>query len=307
MNAPCRNDGISNPVGSDYNRTTMPATLTEKCAIINADDFGFSEGISRGIVQAHLDGLVTSTTMAANMPAAAGCVGMLRDLPRLGVGLHLNCTQGPALSSRGKAELAGPDGTMNFTAAGIIRACIRHPALVGAVEAEFDAQIHWALEHGLKPTHVDTHRHSHAFYPIFKAICRLCGRYDIPLIRRHRERLPGSWPAAPAKQRRVSSVLSVLGWLNYRTRCDIFKTTGTWGVAHTGVIDADWLALVAARLPAGVTEIMVHPGLPSDDLDASATRLLASRQVELAGLCSASVRQAFVNNGVRLINYGDLR
>lgn len=299
--------GISNPARNDYNRSTMSATLTEKCAIINADDFGFSQGISLGIIQAHRQGLVTSTTVAVNMPAAADCLPMLREVPGLGVGVHLNCTQGPALSSAGRAELAGDDGTMNFTAIGIIAACIRRPGVVRAVEAEFDAQIRWALDRNLRPTHLDTHRHSHAFYPIFKALCRLCRRYDIPLVRRHRECLPGRWPAAPAKQRRVSKLLNVMGWLNARACGEVFGTTGTWGIAHTGVLDAKWLVLAAERLPVGVTEIMVHPGMPSDDLDASTTRLLASRQTELAGLCDESARQAFRDHGVRLIHYGNLR
>lgn len=285
----------------------MPLSATQKCVIINADDFGFSEGVSRGILRAHLQGVVTSTTVAANMPAAGPSLSLLRDAPRLGVGVHLNCTQGPPLSDLGRAMLAGPDGRMNFTAMGVIIACLWQPRLVKAIEAEFDAQIRWALDHGLKPTHLDSHRHSHAFCPIFKAAAGLARRYDIAFIRRHRERLPGAWPACPRKQRRVSAVLNIVGAINHRHGGPMAATSGTWGIAHTGQIDAAWLTQAAASVGAGVTEIMVHPGQGGGDLDASTTRLLDSRRIELEALCDASVARAFEEHGVRRINYGDLR
>ena len=284
----------------------MPVSPTEKCVIINADDFGFARGVSEGILRAHREGVVTSTTVAANMPAAEGCLPMLREAPGLGVGAHLNCTQGPPLSPQARAQLAGAGGAMDFTATAIILACVRRPRLVRAVEAEFDAQISWLLDRGITPTHLDTHRHSHAYYPIFKAVVRLAERYDIRFVRRHREVLPGQWPPVHGKQRRVAAILNVLGWVNAQASGQVFATGGTWGIAHTGVLDAAWLRQAAASLPAGTTEIMVHPGLPSADLDAGVTRLLASRQEELAALTDPSVAQAFDDNGVRRVHYGQL-
>lgn len=279
-----------------------------KYAIINGDDFGFSMGITRGILRAHREGILTSTTVTANMPDAEESVKLLADAPRLGVGVHLNVSQGPCLSSPGQA-LADETGQMNRTAGGVILAVVRSPRLLEAIEAEFDAQIRWALDHGIAVTHLDSHRHAHAFGPIFSRVVRLAKRYHIPLVRRHGERLPGprrSWPRSAFKQWRIARLLNLLGSLNARKAPQMFGTLGTWGVEHTGQLDASLLVQMAQAMPAGVTEIMTHPGFV-DDLDASASRLLQSRVIELEALCDASVKDAFANNKIELIHYGTLR
>jgi chitin disaccharide deacetylase len=58
--------------------------------IVNADDFGLTEQVSRGILDAHRDGIVTSTTLMANGAAFDAAVAMSRQAPRLGIGVHLN-------------------------------------------------------------------------------------------------------------------------------------------------------------------------------------------------------------------------
>ena len=75
----------------------MKLSANQKYVIVNADDFGFSMGISRGIIRAHLEGVCTSTTITANMPDAATAMELLKDAPELAVGVHLNISQGPPL------------------------------------------------------------------------------------------------------------------------------------------------------------------------------------------------------------------
>jgi len=60
--------------------------------IVNADDFGASRGINRGIADAHRRGIVTSASLMVDMPAAEEAADLLRDLPELGVGLHAALT-----------------------------------------------------------------------------------------------------------------------------------------------------------------------------------------------------------------------
>jgi predicted glycoside hydrolase/deacetylase ChbG (UPF0249 family) len=246
--------------------------------------------------------------LTANMPAAASAVALLAEAPGLGVGVHLNASQGPPLSRDGQA-LAGEDGMMNRTATGVILACVRRPSLIDAIEAEFDAQVRWALDHGIRPTHLDSHRHTHAFTPIFSRVAQLARRYDIPFVRRHREVLPdgplGPWPPAPKKQRRIARLLNVFGRINAMFQPGLLCTHGTWGVRHTGLIDREFLFRAAAAVGPGVTEIMTHPGL-ADDVDASTTRLLQCRLDELSALCDPNVRAEFDKNQVRRIHYGNL-
>ena len=282
----------------------------EKLAIVNADDLGFSQGTTDGIVRAHRDGIVTSTTIIANGPAAEAAAGQIGALPGLGVGVHLNVCQGRPLSKAG-AALAGEDGLMRHTGMGLLAACVVRPWLLGAVEAEFDAQIRWALDHGIRPTHLDSHRHSHGFPPIFAVAGRLARRYKVPYLRWHGEWLPGGgWPAVECKQRGISAVLGLFGVIDRLLAPDLRATRGTWGIAHTGRIDEHFLVRASAAIRPGVTEIMVHPGLP-DDPDGPAqagleTRLVASRQAELDALCRPAVRDAFSRNSVRLVHYGQI-
>ncbi len=282
----------------------MEEARRQKRVIINADDFGFTAGITEGILRAHREGVVTSTTVAANMPAAAEAVRRLAEAPSLGVGVHLNVSQGPPLSKAGQ-RLAGPDGLMRRTAMGVIVDCVRRPWILRAIEAEFEAQIQWVLDHGIRPTHLDSHRHAHAFGPIFARVARLARRYHVRFVRWHREALGPGWPAAPAKQTRNRRVLDAMGWFNNLLGRDLRGTGGTWGIAHTGYLDAAWLKRAAERLPVGVTEIMTHPGLV-DDLPADMTRLLDSRKTELAALCDPAVKEAFAKHDIELTHYGRL-
>jgi predicted glycoside hydrolase/deacetylase ChbG (UPF0249 family) len=279
--------------------------MKKKRVIINADDFGWSEGVTEGILRAHRDGVVTSTSMAVNMPGASAAVCLLAEAPRLGVGIHLNASQGLPLSPAG-AALAEPDGRMDRSAVEVILACAMRPRLLNAVEAEFEAQIRWALDHGIRPTHLDTHRHSHGYGPIFHRVAALAQRYGIRFVRRYGEKLPGSdWPPTPVKQQCISKFLKVLGQRNAIRHPELHGTQGVWGVAHTGRIDTRWLMLAADRVAPGVTEIMTHPGAP-DNLAAGDTRLIHSRQSELAALCDPEVRRAFSKPDLELVHYGNL-
>ena len=275
--------------------------------IVNADDLGWSEGVNAGIFRAHREGIVSSATLAANMPAAEAALAEARSTPGLGMGLHLNACQGPCLSAEAARVLAGPDGQMDLKGPGLIRRCLLRPRrTLAAVAAEFEAQVRWCLARGHRPTHVDTHRHVHAWPAIFRIVAALCRRYDIPFVRRHREVLAGGgWPPSPRGQRRISVLLNLLGWRCRRIAPELLITGGTLGVAHTGRIDTAFLLRAIETLRPGLVEIMVHPGWGAD-LDANQTRLLASREAETAALCDPAVVQAIARRGIELTNYGRL-
>jgi len=272
--------------------------------VVNADDFGFSSGVTEGILCAHLEGVVTSTTIMANMPAAEEAAGRLTEAPSLGVGVHLNVSQGRPLSGRGEA-LADADGLMRRSALGVVLACIRRPGLIDAVEAEFDAQIRWALEHGIRPTHLDSHRHTHGWPAVFARVVKLARRYDIRFIRRLREVLTGRRRAgSPLRQVAVARALTALGAVGGAVP-ELAQAGGTMGISRGGCIDADWLIRSARSVRPGVTEFITHPGLP-DGLDPADTRLIESRRAEMEALCDPRVREAFERMGIRLVHYGQL-
>ncbi len=239
------------------------------------------------------------------MPAAEQAVAMLRDAPELGVGVHLNLSQGPPLSREGLA-LAGRDGRMERSAGGFLLACCVRPSLLEAARAECEAQIRWVLDHGIVPTHLDSHRHAHAFPPLFRRVAGLARRYHIRFVRWHGEHLTGGgWPKAPFGQRAVSRLLNHFAAVNDAVGSDLRATTGTLGVAHTGWIDRAWLLRAAEAVGLGVTEIMTHPGLTDRDTTYR-TRLAESREAELAALCAPDVHEAFKRQGINLVHYGQL-
>jgi len=283
----------------------MAASARAKRVVVNADDFGFSEGVTEGILRAHREGIVTSTTIMANLPGAASAVARLAEARELGVGVHLNVCQGPPLSKAGLA-LADDDGVMRNGAVALLTRCLLRPRLLEAVGAECDAQVRWVLDHGVHPTHLDSHRHVHGWPDIFARVVLLAKRYDIPFVRWHREHLPGvGWPPAEPAQRRVAVLTNAFGRWNARRAAGVRHADATWGLAHTGRIDAAWLVRAARGVRAGLTEIMTHPGA-GEDLNAAETRLLASRRAECAALCDPGVRDAFRRGGIERVHYGQL-
>jgi len=283
----------------------MSLSRPAKFVVINADDFGVSPGVTEGILRAHRDGVVTSTSVMANLPAAEDAVRRLTEVPGLGVGVHLNVVQGPVLSPAAGA-LADPDGRMDRTAGQLFAAVLRRPRLLDAIEAEFDAQVRWLLDRGRRPTHLDSHRHVHGWGPVFRRVAVVARRYDVPVVRRLREALPGGgWPAAAPRQRLVAGLLNAFAASQAAVAGDLLPARGTWGVAHTGRIDVAWLCRAARALRPGVWEIMTHPGL-AEDAGGVSTRLRASRQRELEALCSPAVARAFDRAGIRCVHYGQL-
>src|SRR5437667_372042 len=76
------------------------ATPDERRLVVNADDFGFSAGVNRGILEAHAAGVVSSVSVLVNTPGWPDARDRLRAIGgTLGVGLHLNLTTGAPLTT----------------------------------------------------------------------------------------------------------------------------------------------------------------------------------------------------------------
>ena len=144
------------------------ATTPKKRLIVNADDLGLSPGVNRGILEAHLRGVVSSSTLMVNMPSALSGAALVRaEAPRLGLGLHLNLSHGrPLLPPEEVPSLVRADGRFVSVSRGLASARCWHPK---EVRAELEAQLarFGELTGGL-PDHLD----SHQLVGSFSSVCR---------------------------------------------------------------------------------------------------------------------------------------
>ncbi len=234
-----------------------------KSLITNADDFGFTRDVNEGIVHAHRHGILTATTLMATGVAFDHAVALARETPTLDVGVHLVLVGGAGFPP---------------TVAQMIRAVVLGRI---AVYDELARQVEKVLQAGLKPTHLDTHKHTHLWPQVMSAVARVSEDFKIPWVRQ-----PFGNPfQGPLKKHGCRMTDHFAG----------FRMTGKYGAAE--------LAALIDRLPEGLTEFMCHPGFCTDELRASPTRLKESRQRELEALTSAEVQEALERSEVELRDY----
>ncbi len=260
-----------------------------KQLIVNADDFGFTRDVNQGIVHACREGILTATTLMATGAAFEDAVVLARENPDLDIGVHLVLVGGPGYPA---------------TVAKLIQAMA-----LGRIKVydELARQVRKVLDAGIRPTHLDTHKHTHLLPPVLNAVARLAAEFKIPWVRRpfdlplHASGVP--WQIRIANggfgfmRRRFHRVLTSRGC----STTDHFA-----GFRMTGRYDAAELALLIRSLPEGVTEFMCHPGFCTDELRAARTRLKESRRRELDALTSPEVRTALEESNVKLARYREV-
>lgn len=270
--------------------------MRERILVVNADDFGFTRDVNAGIVEAHRNGILTATTLMANGREFDDAVELAKRHPSLDIGCHLVLVSGNSVQP--------PYRPLPRDVTQLVTALARRTI---AVEKELDAQIGKIVDAGIRPTHLDTHKHTHLLPPVLDAVAKLSRKYSIPWVRR-----PFDYPmqagAVPWSRRVLGNSLGflrprfhrVLSAYGCRTTDHFagFRLTGFLGVAE--------LTDLLRQLPAGTTEFMTHPGFCTAELRASGTRLKESRQAELDALCAPQARQALTDLQIRLCSYREL-
>ncbi len=277
--------------------------------IINADDFGLCQSVNKAVAQAHTDGVLTSATVMANMPAAREAIDIAKKLPNLGVGVHLNIFEGHALSTDKLVHcLLDSKGQFALSPSKLALLSLGTSTIKNAVRIEFAAQIQWAIDNGLRPTHIDSHKHIHSFPVIFPMVCELAGQFGISAIRFTYE--PGKvcqtpWPLPGKGGRKRAWLIRHMARINRLQNSSFLKTKAVLGIAHTGKVDVDFFKAVTLYNSTEIVEVMTHPGY-IDGLYADRTRLIEQRKLELDALCSDKTRQYFKAAEIELIHYGQL-
>jgi predicted glycoside hydrolase/deacetylase ChbG (UPF0249 family) len=267
-----------------------------KRLIINSDDYGRTPDISHGIREAHLRGVVTSTTCMMNIPTTASDVGIaLKETPKLGMGVHLVLTMGKPLLGRGPARSRSiTDENGNFFK---YNPFIEHLSSLDLdeVKAEWRAQVEAFIQAaGRKPTHLDSHHHSSYFSPrLFQAMLELAKEYDCPI----RFPFTGKVESELAEtQQHLPDLMRKFSPPHPDNFVVDFYDEGATYEALRNMID---------NLPDGTSEIMCHVGYV-DNAFAKESTYNFQRDRELKILTDPSIGQAIQANNIELITFADL-
>ncbi|CDQ38340.1 chitin disaccharide deacetylase [Virgibacillus salexigens] len=221
--------------------------------LFNADDFGLTKGVTDGIIMAHQNGVVTSTTLMMNGKAVNYAVARAKENDTLHVGIHLVLTWGKPLSS--VPELVCENNRFKYSSR------YRHMEApnLQAVEKEWRAQIEAFLATGLSLHHIDSHHHVHGWEPLQQLIISLAKEYQVPV--------------------RITD--------NLAAEQDILLTEQIWLDFYGDEVSADIFTRLK-QTNAKSIEVMTHPAIVDKELR-QISSYTDKRKQELDILCSLHV------------------
>ena len=292
------------------------ANASVRNLIVNADDLAWAEGVNRGIAEAHRNGIVTSTTILANGTAFASAVELVKATPSIGVGVHLNLSDGkPVSPPETVPSIVNDRGEFKGGPEALLLRVARRNLQLNEVEIEWERQIQKVVNAGIQPTHLDGHKHVHMLPGMFEIALRLAKRNAIAAVRISHEASSLRAALSSGENQNVPLVMKqgvqarVLKLLARDAQAlaeaaGIAATDYFCGIAQTGELTVEGMKCLLQSLPEGTTEMMCHPGFMDKELEESATRLQDSRELEVELLTSTDIRNLVASQGIRLIDYG---
>lgn len=273
-----------------------------KYVIINSDDFGISEGVNRGIVEAHQKGVLSSTCTMSNMPDAGEGIKLAQSTaPKLGLGLHLVLSFGVPVSPAEKVpSLVFAEGQFAQTYRQLME---KLPVYTDEdLETELQAQFdHFVEMAGRLPTHIDSHHRAAYVHPAsFELMCRLCAEHDLPMRRPTWLDNAASYADLPTNaDGKLVEQLSAIYEKYGRPRCPQFiADTFRWERGSR----LDLFKSVVAGVRDGYTEIVCHVGY-AQGLNEDYT---FQREDELEAIIHADLRETVTANEIELISFLNL-
>ena len=284
--------------------------------IVNADDFGLTQGVNRAIVEGHSHGIVTSSTLMANGRAFDDAVQSATSATKLSVGCHVVLVDGsPVFEKKPTATTLSnekfDDGRFYETLNGFALRLLRGRINVDDIEAEATAQIRKLQAAGIVVSHLDTHKHTHILPRVLRPLLRAARACGVPALRNPFGPLHMSVVASRPRLWKRFSQVTVLNRLgrSFRksvTAAGMFTPDGTVGIVATGAMDIPLFESIVKSLPEGTWELVCHPGYNDAELAGIRTRLRDSRIQELQLLTSTEAREILARSGVQLVSYRDL-
>lgn len=275
----------------------------ERLLIVTADDFGLTAGVSRGVVRAHREGIVTTASLLAVGQGFEVAAALARDEPSLGIGAHLAIVgeDRPLLASHEIRTLVGRDGRFPASWRTVLLRGLAGRIDPADVGRELSAQLRRIEDAGLTVAHVDTHQHVHLVPAIGDVVLDLAGRHGIAGVRVPASARTLPWGAGVnALARRLRASVA---------RAGLVATEGYAGLDEAGRLDRAELERSLTRLVrsgARTAELNAHPG-ERDDPDLARFAWGYGWDRELDALVHPATQTLPAALGFRLGRYADLR
>jgi hopanoid biosynthesis associated protein HpnK len=233
-----------------------------KGLIVTADDFGAAREVNDAIEDAHTHGVLTATSLMVAAPAASDAVARARRLPGLRVGLHIVLVEGrPMLPPSSIPDLVDETGHFRTDMVRSATEMFFRPGVRRQLTHEIEAQFDAFQASGLRLDHVNTHKHFHLHPTIASTILKVGKRHGMRAMRvplEPREVLMAVEPGRNAAPAYVTDPWARLSRARLR-RAGLVIPDQVFGLAWSGAMNAARLAGLIGHLPAGLTEIYLHP------------------------------------------------
>jgi len=276
-----------------------------KKLIVNADDFGLTPGINRGILRAYQDGIVTSASLLVTGSAFEEAVALARHYPELDVGLHLALVEERAvLGPDVLPTLVDETGRFPRTSAEFIQRAILGGISWHEVEQEIAAQIALFQKTGLRLSHLNSHQHLHMFPPVFQIVRRLARWMDNVWIRNP----AGPWRKSPDASlgrwaQRLGLNLICLAARGLRERPQLQMPDGLYGFEVSGYLTRSALKQILRKIPEGLYELICHPGEGDADTQTRYSHWGYRWAEELGALTAPETRLVLEEQGIALTSF----
>ncbi|MED5502926.1 MAG: chitin disaccharide deacetylase [Pseudomonadota bacterium] len=239
--------------------------------IFNADDFGLTPGVNKGIVKAHQQGVVRSTTMMVGMDAEQHAVELAKQNPNLKIGVHLRFTAGAPVTG----HLNLTNGQTQFVSYDELWK--KQDFEEEVVYQEAIAQVEAFLKLGLSLSHLDSHHHAHTHPQLLPVIRKVAQKYKVPL--------------------RGSGLCHTESKVKYYFTDEFYDQ----GVSLGGIMKH----LLGLKAKYDVVEVMCHPAEADQSLLLKSSYAL-QRELELQVLTSPILKQEFAQHGMTVTDYSAL-
>ncbi len=268
--------------------------------IVGADDYGLTEPVATGILRAHREGIVTSTSALVLAPAFATVGKWLAEEERLGVGVHLAAVgEDPPLLGAKEIPTLVDGGRLARDWRTFLAWTVAGRVDPDDLAREFRAQLDAVVGLGVAVTHLDTHQHLHLWPTVREVVLDLAVEAGLRGVRVPRSRSVVKGLGIAYLSRQLASGAAARGL--------VFPDDAA-GLDEAGHMDDRALALALDRLAetdAAAVELSAHPG-EGDDPDRDRYRWNYEWERELQALTAPAARRAAMAHGFVLGSYRDL-